>query len=307
MIFLKQLIFLIIIAFFISCKSSVTNIGEKNANYIPYYLKVYEADSLYLVNDYLKSYKILDSLFKKYEPINIEGYREFETYIATAYLSGNYKHLDKNLKRSFKIHGTTYEILKNDSILIKVFEKSKFKTEDLALFSRLYKRKLNLDLRDSVVNMVKRDFEAREKKLVINKELSLINEENSNALRSIFEKYGYPGVKKIGYYHLDQRYINLGPIFLHCSQAFTNDYLLKNLLEYATRGECSPDLYAARLDKSLLGNDEGKQLYGTFNKTAKELMPLISPKKLDSLRKSMGLPHRDYQKWRLKAKFNYEY
>ncbi len=33
----------------ISCKSSYTRIGDKNANYIPYYLKVYEADSLFIV------------------------------------------------------------------------------------------------------------------------------------------------------------------------------------------------------------------------------------------------------------------
>ena len=53
-----------------SCKSNYTRIGDKNANYITYYLKVYEADSLNLIGEYKSSNEILDSLFKKFEPIN---------------------------------------------------------------------------------------------------------------------------------------------------------------------------------------------------------------------------------------------
>ncbi len=50
LIFLKSFkvgMFFLISISFISCKS-YQKIGSKNSNYIPYYLKVYKADSLFL-------------------------------------------------------------------------------------------------------------------------------------------------------------------------------------------------------------------------------------------------------------------
>lgn len=79
---IKHLFLLItVLIFTFSCKSTYTKIGDKNANYIPYYLKVYEADSLYIVENYEKSFKILDSLFKKYEPVNTYIYYEVINYM----------------------------------------------------------------------------------------------------------------------------------------------------------------------------------------------------------------------------------
>ena len=76
LIFLKNskvgMFFLISISF-ISCKS-YQKIGGENSNYIPYYLKVYEADSLFLVKNYSLAYDKFDSLFKYYEPINMPLY-----------------------------------------------------------------------------------------------------------------------------------------------------------------------------------------------------------------------------------------
>ena len=77
----KTIVLLTLILLLLSCKSKFTSIGDENANYIPYYLKVYEADSLYLTKNYEQSYKILDRLFKNYEPINIETFNEYLNYI----------------------------------------------------------------------------------------------------------------------------------------------------------------------------------------------------------------------------------
>lgn len=88
-----------------SCKSSYTIIGDENANYIPYYLKVYEADSLFIVGDYERSYEILDSLFKKYEPIEIQGYYEYSSYVFSAVLSGKNKNLKKLAKKGYINNG----------------------------------------------------------------------------------------------------------------------------------------------------------------------------------------------------------
>jgi hypothetical protein len=84
---MKKIIALLFLGFtmMISCKSKVIerNVAaneKKEVNYIPYYLKVNEADSLSLVGDYKKSHHILDSLFKKFEPLNREFYNEYFTY-----------------------------------------------------------------------------------------------------------------------------------------------------------------------------------------------------------------------------------
>ena len=46
-----------------------------------------------------------------------------------------------------------------------------------------------------------------------------------------------------------------------------------------------------------------KQKYGTFHKGSSEIEPVLDPKELDSLRKSIGLPHINYSAWRLKTKY----
>jgi len=71
---MKNIIIVMSVLLLISCKSSYTKIGDKKANYIPYYLKVYEADSLYYAKNYTNYKKELENLFAKYEPINIVLY-----------------------------------------------------------------------------------------------------------------------------------------------------------------------------------------------------------------------------------------
>jgi hypothetical protein len=68
---MKKIIAFLFLGFImmISCKSKVLErnvaINEKvEVNYIPYCLKVNEADSLSLVGKYQQSHYILDSLFK---------------------------------------------------------------------------------------------------------------------------------------------------------------------------------------------------------------------------------------------------
>ena len=97
-----------------SCKSNYTRIGDKNANYIPYYLKINEADSLFIVGNYKRSFEITDSLFKKFEPINLEGYSEYMTHISSAVASNNFDRLKKKIKKSFVCYGaviSNYDVL----------------------------------------------------------------------------------------------------------------------------------------------------------------------------------------------------
>ena len=60
----KSLLLISIISLIvISCKSSYTKIGDKNANYIPYYLKVYENANNYM-KDSSDRYNAYQSYFK---------------------------------------------------------------------------------------------------------------------------------------------------------------------------------------------------------------------------------------------------
>lgn len=86
----------------ISCKSSYTHIGDKNANYIPYYLKVNEADSLFLVDEFDKSHKILDSLFQKYEPANTDNFYEYGTYLMSCVAVNDTIGIKKKMAYSFE-------------------------------------------------------------------------------------------------------------------------------------------------------------------------------------------------------------
>lgn len=85
-------------------KSNIDEIVKKEeVNYIPYYLKVNEADSLHLIGNFKKSQHILDSLFNKFEPLNQESYGEYITYLKNRILLNDLKNVDKVLKRAYRI------------------------------------------------------------------------------------------------------------------------------------------------------------------------------------------------------------
>ncbi|KIX21860.1 hypothetical protein SY27_04030 [Flavobacterium sp. 316] len=308
----KSLVLLFLLIILFSCKSTYTKIGDKDANYIPYYLKVFEADSLFIVKDYKRSYEILDSLFKKYEPINISGYKEYETYLMASYLvEKNKAKIDKILQKSFQRYGSNYIFFENDTLLNKILKESKFNKNDLSLFSEKYVLSLDLKLRDTVELMVAQDKDVRGKGPVIEENIEKINrqeninKQNENRIITIFNKYGYPSVKKIGYYEYNQKDTELLAVYLHCSPAFMDSILLPKLYESLRKGETPPYNYATVYDKlKIYQTDE--QLYGSFLDYQGHSTPLINPKKIDSIRKSVGLNNLNYSKWRLKAKYNYD-
>lgn len=290
----------------ISCKSNYTRIGDKNANYIPYYLKVYEADSLFIVKNYQRSYEILDSLFKKYEPVNIDGIKEFETYLTLNHLIGvENKQVDKIIKKSFLKYGSQFWIFDNDSLKKQILIKSKYKKDDLLAFSNKYKSTLNLPLRDSIELMVLQDREVRSGQFIDSEETTKLNRLNEQRIIKIYSSYGYPSYKKIGYFDYNKKETSLLAVYLHCSPEFINTFLLPHLHLAFTRGEILPDYYATVYDKLKIYQID-KQLFGTFREYKGNSSPLINSKKIDSIRRSIGLESMDYQTWRFKAKYNYE-
>ncbi|UPT71848.1 MAG: hypothetical protein M0D53_05970 [Flavobacterium sp. JAD_PAG50586_2] len=114
------LLFLITIVI-VSCKSQnqrelVGQPVKHDVNYIPYYLKVYEADSLYIIKEYSKSYSILDSLFKVYPPVNLNIYNEVLNYLQLKIIL-NKSVDDIELLKLISYYGYKKEFIVNDSIL----------------------------------------------------------------------------------------------------------------------------------------------------------------------------------------------
>ncbi len=298
------LLFIVIISA-ISCKNMKTKYHSTNKklDYIPYYLKVYEADSLHIIGEHEEAYKLLDSVFKVWKPVNMRIYREYETYLKTAYLSGNKKNLYKKTRQSFVKYGSRYELFSNDSIFKQMLLDLNINKKKTNKFAVQYSKTINKSLRDTIEKIIEKDQQIRKGEEVDFEVMRNVAKENEKIIKYIFEKYGYPNNQKIGYYNYNERKVDLLSLFAHFDEIFVENYLSDKLREFVIEGECEPIIYAGTVDRYLL-DLEGKQLYGTYLKNYNELMPLKYPKKLDSIRRSIGLYHVNYDKWRLKEKYN---
>ncbi len=116
-----QILFLVFISFF-SCKSKFI---QKEVNYIPYYLKVYKADSLYIVKNYKESYNVLDNLFKEYDPIQMTNYYEVTKYYQLKIILNKKIELKEFCKliSKYRLIDIT---LKNDSVFNIYYKKTNF-------------------------------------------------------------------------------------------------------------------------------------------------------------------------------------
>lgn len=304
----NYLLYGVVMAVVFSCKTEVIldNAGKtadnpiKEANYIPYYLKVYQADSLFLSNNYQRSYEILDSLFQKYQPLNMEGYNEYGNYIASSVLSGHLKGIEKKAKKGFINFGsiiTTHQ--EADKLYGRVIKAAGLSENDIKLLKQKYSEKINLELRKRIGAIS--DEEQSAKANYQQEVVSFFQEKHSRELDEIITKYGYPNYQIIGPtdYANDKnpssKPIGITALLLNQDKNSKEKYL-PLLLDGLKKGKCSPSDYAVLFDKILWQKTEAsnnpKQFYGSFPQ-----IPLLNPAKIDSIRKSIGLPRLGYELW----------
>jgi hypothetical protein len=287
---------------FISCKSNYTRIGDKNANYIPYYLKVYEADSLYIVGEHKRSYEILDSLFKKYEPINQESYIEYVTYLKNKIILNDFDKIDLVLKKAINELGYKPEYCVKDSLISIAVKKSNFNLNDLNEFYNNYVKCLNLNYRYDIEKMIANDQSVRLAVSENRGEWERVDMENAERIKILIAKYGYPSIKKIGRYDFTNKNSNVKLLFLHATKEERESYILDLMLTSVKKGECEPSDYATVYDKYMWtsGRDSDKVLYGELRDRKKSIdMVVVNPKKIDSIRKSIGLENIEYRRWKI--------
>lgn len=277
---------------------------EKEVNYIPYYLKVYEADSLYLVGNYERSFKILDSLFQEFEPIRTENF-ETKTYLKSAYLSNQQMDEKKYFEQLFTAFGYGWMYLKHDSILLKIAERNQHDSASIALLENQYLRTIDVELRQEITAMVQKEnsnisafFESENEQDWLH-----LEPQHEKRLLEIFQMKIYPNYKNCCVELLDMkenRDSDITTLLLYTRLDTRMTHFEPLMLQFVKSGECDPFHYALMMDQWYLFSGKN-QLYGTYPQA-----PIVDSAKVDRNRKSIGLPSLAYDdfKWKQQLSSN---
>jgi hypothetical protein len=313
---IKGMLFFIGCLCFVSCKTKVLVtdqsivkpvekiIVEKKLDYIPYYLKMYEADSLYIVNNFDKSYKIMDSLFKIYKPINTKNYSEYTIYLGAAVMSGNIKDIDKKARYSISTFGILSSNHKqSDSILLKIMKVANLNFDEMKKLRTEHRKNLDNNLRNCIFKMLKEDKKVRVENRS-NEEINVVDAKNLVKLDSIFAIHGFPDPKIVGTLQEDDYAPGTSPnimiFFLHQPKSVVERYL-PIFLESVKKGKMSPSDYAIIYDRMKADATE-KQYYGSYidGLEKPKVYPSLSDEKnVNIYRKQIGLPRLFYYEWHL--------
>ncbi len=280
-----------ILIFFMSCKTS----ADKFANYLDegYYKNIYKADSLFIIEDYENSYKLLNSTFSKFTPLNMEQYDEMVTYLKLKIVLKekiNYKDYTDLVSK----YGYSFDFLTKDSILNKYYlnVKERF-NRDYSKLSKQYYSSLNKELIKKILYLKEIDQWVRKNNFSQQKmdSIDLIHEKE---LKKIFNQFGYPSHHLVGKNSISNN-VSIKTLLLHTDDSIRINYFMPKVLSYIKEGKASPYIYGVMKDQYLLYNDQ-EQYYGTYTTRKPISVPI---KELNNRRESIGLPNYGYDKWRM--------
>lgn len=272
----------------ISCKSSYMKIGDKNANYIPYYLKVYEADSLYYSGNYSEYRKQMKNLFKYFEPINISRYNEYEKYLKSLIILDKNKNYERELLILIVDFGYKQKSILNDSILAYVLKNNKYSVKHLTDLEDKYEYSLNKDLIQKLKKLEFDDEEIRERQGLTFEQreplMKQVDKKNDSIIKNYIITNGFPSKKVIGDF-------SLGLLFNHFSYNGSYDFYKETLPSFIKNGTCNPSNYAALIDRWYLMNKSEPFYFMTwFDKIKTIENDSEKIKEINSRRKKIGLP-----------------
>lgn len=311
---MKKIAIISLVLIIISCSSKQKFASEKKQealNYIPYYLKVYEADSLFTLKDYQGSYKILDDLFKKYEAKNTVSFYEYGTYLASCLMTGNTENIDVKVRKSYRDFGVLVVLgLDSQKHIDDLIKLSKITPSEIEELKEEYLNSLNQPLISKLTQMLNEDQSVRQNYSL--EGMLFYVKKHKKELDSIFLSSGYPSDNEVGQdiffdvHNIKNKRPRFEVILTHISkEADSKDFeeLNNKLLSYLKNGTCAPHDYATYYDSNLWVT-KNQQKYGTIGgEDIEKTLPLLNPKKIDSIRKSVGLPSKNYLIWR--DKINY--
>ena len=299
-IIMLKVLFVFVSISLISCKS-YQKIGDKNSNYIPYYLKVYEADILFLVKKFSLAYEKYDSLFKYYEPINMPLYFEFENYIKAGLLSNKKRNFKNEFKKIVTNYGYTYGIIEKDTLLKMLALRFKKSKKNIEKWQKQYSSKIDTFYRYQLTVMNLNDQKVRNQKPINWEEIARVDRQNDSLLRKMINKVGYPNFKNVGSFRKlneSEKKVDLGVEvllnhFTSSSESFKfYNQILPTLIK---KGECLPKDYAHLIDRYYTKNSQDSFFYFiTFNYDFKNNPSLV--RVINERRKKHGLPSIEYEK-----------
>ncbi|AZA79441.1 hypothetical protein EG347_19010 [Chryseobacterium sp. G0186] len=272
--------FTLIISFFLfsSCKN-------RNLNYIAYYNKVNEIDSIYrFQKDNLTVIKQYKKLFRKYPPKNNDRIQEFETYIKLADQYHKNFGKKKSLYKLIPLVAPYWQYKKEDSSFIQLYQKYGIDRQDIEQEIDQWRIRLNQKLVDSFTIAFKRDQNIRKK--ADSSEVFKVDKKNAELLKWMFENEGFPDLQKIGLWN-GSFFMPSGPLLLHMADLDEyHQYFKTKILEYVKSGECPPRDYAAMIDRyylHILKKDPPYYIYVGQS-------DVQDSAKVNHNRKSIGLP-----------------
>lgn len=241
-------------------------------NYIIYYNKVNEIDSIYrLANNPKLAIKEYRNLFKEYSPKNQERIEEYSTYIRLA----------DQYNEDFGGKQSLYTLITLIAPYGDEYKKylplfNKYGINNTSVEQKITEWEMGLDkkLVDSFRIGLIRDQKGRpEDTALVRKNV----EKNAQLLMWTFKNYGFPTQQKIGAFPM--------PTFTtHMVESKKHyPYIKEKLLEYVKSGDCPPRDYT-RMDDTYLGFHKKITLYG-FN-----MLPVKDSAQTDRNRKSLGIP-----------------
>lgn len=274
---------------------------KKDLNYIPYYTKIYKADSLYIVGNYERSYELLDSLFKIYKPLNQGMINELEKYLILSYRQE--KEVNGIIKDLVSKWGYTWETFKNNPTLNEILTYSKIKEEEIDAWNQIRLSHIDLELIKELKDMMRVDQYYR-----VNAEkrdsMMYYDSINNVKMKHILLTKGYPNSRLLGNYgEFDNTSISeLSTFFNHMSYAGDYEFYKDKLLEYVKDGSCHPSVWAMLITRhqEVVAKEPMKYMYLYRGL----ILKMFEEKEYDKIReynksnKEIGLPSLEYQRFK---------
>ena len=269
--------FLLLLIFIISCKT-------KPVNYITYYNKVNEIDSIFrFQRDTLTTIKKYRKLFRKYPPKNQERISEFETFIKIADSKNKKFGGQKSLFKLIPLVAPNWKYKKEEQDFFELYKKYGIDRIKIEQEVSNWKKGLNKKLIDSFTIAFIRDQEKEREDVSLFK---INDKKNAELFLWTFKNYGYPSLQKIGLWGNNDVFMPMSSLYLH--MPWQDQYLeiQKKILEYVKSGDCPPRDYAGMVDRHLLQVKNEDILYGHYI----SYDTVLDTIKVNKNRKSIGLP-----------------
>lgn len=287
---MKAAINFIIFLLFLSCQQT----EKTSCNYITdYYPYNYQAEIEYYLGNYEKSFELYKKALKYCEAVGVGTHQDARIFARVCAKLGKedlaLEYIEKRIS-----NGGILQEFQDDSIfttLLNTKRGQKIVSEYDLNRTKLIDQ-LNVELRTELQNMIQLD-----QRLVGQQEKrDSVFKVNDLRLVEIFEQYGYPSEKVIGPYNIDQIQADPSILLLHSNDSIRLNYFIPKIKKYIENGQCSPFVLGIMRDNLELYNDK-PQTHGTYLNGNGGYARMISDKsKVNSNRKSIGLPPMEISK-----------